>query len=127
MATPRLPIVRLPARLDDPVFLGNHALEQSAALRIVLIDRQVLLKLTPIEYRIFTHLLAQPRTLVTDDDLIVIALQTKGYQCDPQIPRSIERHIRSLQLQLKHSGIEILRVVRTGWLLTDSKEKTTDE
>lgn len=122
MAAPRLPIVRLPARLDDPVHFGAHILEQSSTLRIVLIDRQTLVKMTPIEYRIFHHLLARPHTLVAAQDLIMIALQTKGNHQDPQMPQSVERHISSLRRKLKQSGLEIRRVVGRGWLLTDEAE-----
>lgn len=122
MAATRLPIVRLPARLDDPVYLGAHTLEQSAALRIVLIDRQVLVQLTPIEYRIFAHLLDQPRRLVAVRELTAIALQTKGNHQDLQMPQSVDRHISSLRRKLRHSGLEIHRVVGVGWLLTDEVE-----
>lgn len=123
MAKTRLPIVRLPARLDNPVNLGAHVLEQSAALRIVLIDRQIVVRLTPIEYRIFTHLVARPRTLVSAHDLTVIALQTKGNHQDLQMPQSVERHISSLRHKLQHTGLSIRRVVTSGWLLTDEQDE----
>ncbi len=127
MASTRLPIVRLPARLDNPVSLGAHTLEQSAALRIILIDRQIVIKLTPIEYRIFTHLLARPRTLVSGHDLAVIALQTKADHQDLQMPQSVERHISSLRRKLQHSGLSIRRVVTSGWLLTDEQDGEDEE
>lgn len=123
MATTRLPIVRLPARLDNPVNLGTHVLEQSAALRIVLIDRQIIVRLTPIEFRIFTYLVAHPRTLVSVHDLAMIALQTKSNHQDLQMPQSVERHISSLRRKLQQSGLSIRRVVTSGWLLTDEPEK----
>ncbi len=127
MPATRLPFVRLPARLDSPITLGSHALEQSAALRIILIDRQILIKLTPIEYRIFTHLLAQPRTFVSNYNLTVIALQTKGGNRDRQMPQSVERHISSLRRKLKYSGLSVRRVVISGWLLTDEPEEEEQE
>lgn len=121
MASPRLPRVRLSARLDDPVTFGIHTLEQSIDLRVVLIDRKILIRLTPIEHSIFSFLLARPRMLVFAQELGEQAFQVHGEHQDRQMLQSIERHINALRRKLRHSGLSIRRVVSSGWLLADEE------
>ena len=106
--------------LDPPISFGKHSLAQSVQLRIVLIDQHTLIKLTPIEFRLFSSLLARPRTLVSSQELAFQALQTKGLY-DKHMGVSVIRHIYALRSKLRHSGLSIRRVVSSGWLLTDEE------
>ena len=115
----RLPAVCLPEQLSSPILLGIHTLEQSADARIVVLDRTTIIRLTPIEARIFSSLLAKPRTLVVGRDLAV-ALQAKNQEVQTQ---NLVRHISSLRFKFRHSGLFIRRVIGCGWLLTDEHEE----
>ncbi|HEU5374357.1 MAG TPA: helix-turn-helix domain-containing protein [Ktedonobacteraceae bacterium] len=110
-------------QFDQSITLGKHHLEQSAQLRLVLIDRQTVIRFTPIEFRIFSYLLAFPRTLVSSQELAFQAFQTKDHY-DEQMHIGIIRHIYALRAKLRNSGLSIRRVVSSGWLLTDDE---TDE
>ncbi|HEU5380739.1 MAG TPA: hypothetical protein VFV38_35395 [Ktedonobacteraceae bacterium] len=118
----RLPTVRLPAQLDCPIMLGSHTLEQSTDGRTVVVDRQTVIRLTPIESYIFAYFVARPRTLVVSRDLSG-ALQANNYQ-DVQT-QNLVRHINALRFKLRHSGLFIKRVIDCGWLLTDEVEQKT--
>ncbi|HEU5381676.1 MAG TPA: winged helix-turn-helix domain-containing protein [Ktedonobacteraceae bacterium] len=109
-------------QFDQSITLGKHRLEQSAQLRLVLIDRQTVIRFTPIEFRLFSYFLERPRTLVSSPELARQVLQTKNHQ-DAQIQVDVGRHINALRFKLRHSGLFIKRVIGCGWLLTDEVEQ----
>lgn len=84
-------------------------------------DSDCPIKLTPLEYILFRALLAQPRMLVLDSELLkrCEAIGPVGHS------RVLERHVDRVRRKLRESGVQhlsILRVVSYGYVLLPNQE-----
>jgi DNA-binding response OmpR family regulator len=118
----KLPVPHIPSRLSRLPDLGNHTLELSDSLRLLLINKEIPIRLTPTEYRIVKRLLATPHALVDDSILMAEAFQCKPF--DQQA--NLDRHIDELRRKFRYSGLAILRVVNRGWLITEAEAATAE-
>ena len=109
--------------LPECVDLGSHMLHILEGVRTIYVDdSDSPIKLTPLEYTLFRALLAQPRMLVLNSELLK--------QCEISGPvghysRVIERHIDNVRRKLRQSGMQapsILRVVSYGYVLLPNPE-----
>ena len=109
--------------VTECVGLGSHKLHILEGVRTIYIDdSDSPIKLTPLEYILFRALLAQPRMLVLNSELLK--------QCEISGPvghysRVIERHIDNVRRKLRQSGMQglsILRVVSYGYVLLPHPE-----
>lgn len=105
---------------QECLYLGSHTLYVLEHARTVYID-ECPIKLTPLEYTLFRALLAQPRMLVLNSELL--------QHCEIIGPvghsRVIERHIDNVRRKLRQSGVHglnILRVVSYGYVLLPNEE-----
>jgi DNA-binding response OmpR family regulator len=107
---------------QEYVSLGSHTLYVLEHARMMYIDDgDCPIKLTPLEYTLFRALLAQPRMLVLNSEL----LQHCGIIEPVGHSRVVERHIDSVRRKLRESGVHglsILRVVSYGYVLLPGGE-----
>ncbi|HEU5383142.1 MAG TPA: winged helix-turn-helix domain-containing protein [Ktedonobacteraceae bacterium] len=120
--TARLRIPHLPGQFDPPMVLGNHCIERSSEARVVVIDRKIVIRLTPMEYCLFSYLLEKPHMLVSVDEMATRVLQTTSDQSDPRLFQNMDRHISALRCKLRYSGLSVRRVIGCGWLLTEYQD-----
>lgn len=98
--------------------IGGSNIKRDDKSRIFMID-DVIIRLTPTEYRILRLLLENQ--LVDDTTLVNEAMQyPEVTRIDKQISKTLERHIDNIKSKLGHLPLAIRRVQRYGYALVSS-------
>ena len=103
-------------RCDD---IGNRRIDRHDGKRLVLVDQNILIHLTPTEYRIFLFLLNGQ--IVSDTELAEYVLHTMAV--DQLAKESLSKHIDNTRNKLRPVGLNIFRVLRYGYLIRENVEQ----
>ena len=95
--------------------IGRHHIQKSDQCRTLIVD-DAMVKFTPTEYRLLVPLLCGHA--MTDRDLA-----QAGFACDvnPQIHKSIEKHIDKIRGKLRLFELNIHRVAKYGYILLETE------
>ena len=114
-----IPRITAPLALVRCNDIGNRRIDRHDGKRLVLVDQNILIHLTPTEYRIFLYLLKGQ--IVSDTELAEYVLRTMAV--DQLAKESLSKHIDNTRNKLRPVGLNIFRVLRYGYLLRETREQ----
>ena len=96
--------------------IGTHRIQRNDINRILIIDN-IMVRFTPIEYRLLVHLLNGQA--VSDVELIKAAF---GSEAAISARENLDKHIDKMRSKLQPSGLNIHRVAKYGYVLLAASE-----
>ncbi len=91
--------------------IGTHRIYRNDECRILVVD-WLMIKFTPIEYRLLLCLLSGGA--VTDADL---AREALSYELDRSAQKNLDKHIDKIRSKLQLAGLCVHRVSKYGYVL----------
>lgn len=91
--------------------IGTHRIQRNDENRILVVD-SLMIKFTPIEYRLLLPLLSGQ--VVVDSNLAREALACK---LDRSVQKNLDKHIDKMRSKLQLAGLGVPRVSKYGYVL----------
>jgi DNA-binding response OmpR family regulator len=91
--------------------IGTHRIQRNDENRILVVD-SLMIKFTPIEYRLLLSLLSGQ--VVADSNLVREALACK---LDRSVQKNLDKHIDKMRSKLQLAGLGVHRVTKYGYVL----------
>jgi DNA-binding response OmpR family regulator len=91
--------------------IGTHRIQRNDENRILVVD-SLMIKFTPIEYRLLLSLLSGQ--VVADSNLAQEALACKLDRC---VRKNLDKHIDKMRSKLQLAGLGLHRVSKYGYVL----------
>jgi DNA-binding response OmpR family regulator len=91
--------------------IGTHCIQRNDENRILVVD-SLMIKFTPIEYRLLLSLLSGQ--VVADSNLAREALACK---LDRSVRKNLDKHIDKMRSKLQLAGLGVYRVSKYGYVL----------
>ena len=91
--------------------IGTHRIQRNDENRILVVD-SLMIKFTPIEYRLLLSLLSGQ--VVADSNLAREALACK---LDRSVRKNLDKHIDKMRSKLQLAGLSLHRVSKYGYVL----------
>ena len=91
--------------------IGTHRIHRNDESRILIVD-SLMIKFTPIEYRLLLPLLSE--RAVADASL---AREALSCELDRSVQKNLDKHIDKIRGKLQPAGLSVHRVSKYGYLL----------
>lgn len=91
--------------------IGTHRIQRNDESRILVVD-SLIIKFTPIEYRLLLSLLSGQA--VADSNL---AREALSCELDRSVQKNLDKHIDKIRSKLQLTGLGVHRVSKYGYIL----------
>jgi len=103
-------------RLTTNLSVGSHQVQRCDEYRTLIIDT-IVVKFTPMQYRVLISLLNGQT--ISDIDLIRTVFGSQADLCDY---KRLRKHIDKARVKLRSAGLDICRMPKRGYVLVEGVE-----